>query len=823
MPITFVGSGSGQQGSNTSTIDLSLPAHQSGDFGLVFAVADEAGAVPSFSVAGWELLSTNNPTGGRDRVVSVFYRFLDGSETNASVAISIAEEHSASVHVFRGVDAVNPFDVELEIQNAQNQFNISGREITTVTDNAAIVLFQAETADDIITGGAPNGFVLGESLPGVLHRQQFTAYLLDSGPAGLFTPPAWQHTGNGTSIGEATVLTVALREQQPVEFSVNGFVIRQEGTSSSLMGILNLGLGEGVTLKNNLITLVGYRIEVAGNLSFNGFAERLQFCDTVDDPSNGSAAQIAVLDGGTFTVEASRDINGGNVNRVLPVIDFGAFDIDFGLSAVGAGGNTDRRHIACAPGGTVNLSGVFTAITITNGLAYAFDGTSNLTDAFFINQSSNQASNQQIAFSGGGDVTINNMNAIGYAYTDRGGNYLAINGLSVAEDTEGFVWNQTTGTEPLYLLLNGYSPSQISGNQWRTNLTASGLNGSVVEHRDSLVGNQLDYATNQGTAAGNRAIISSTLNITPVDSDFNSIETVIYATDVDNGLRSGDFTPAGEPTVFAGSDIIYTATGSNIQFVIITGIFNPDQTLDNRGVNAGGDIVFSGISYNNTIATFQPNLTGLGEKAVSPIHLTDQLITELDRTIVDAYVTADNALEAYDSLKALLVDNYEGELETTVGRESETLNARNFNVVIDPNAVQPRATAFDGTTITIRTSEFDGSITTTGTITLLNGATFTGSITDASGTLLNIQFSNIVPGSRLLVQASTGGPMPIGTVLVNEEVNTDPASFVVPFQGDQPILIRVRNASGPIAFRPFEGAGVIQSTGFSASITQELD
>ena len=168
-----------------------------------------------------------------------------------------------------------------------------------------------------------------------------------------------------------------------------------------------------------------------------------------------------------------------------------------------------------------------------------------------------------------------------------------------------------------------------------------------------------------------------------------------------------------------------------------------------------------------------------------------------------------------------MVANYGGESQTIVARSGDTLDARGFNVVLDPNAAQVRA--FDGSTITLRSSVFDGSITTTGIVTLANGASVSGSVTDANGTNVTLSFGNVIAGSRLLVQAQAGGPANNGDVILNEEINEDPQSFVVNFQGNQPIFFRVRNASTTPQYRQFEGTGVITINGFQTSIIQELD
>ena len=248
-------------------------------------------------------------------------------------------------------------------------------------------------------------------------------------------------------------------------------------------------------------------------------------------------------------------------------------------------------------------------------------------------------------------------------------------------------------------------------------------------------------------------------------------------------------------------------------------LFFDDRTNDDD------TIPINVITYLEGIATVNPTMF-VGNTPNVPLQLTTALlpdfsITEANRATVDGYNTIDSTLEAYDALKSLLVANYGGEGETIVARSGDTLDARGFNVVLDPNAPQVRA--FDGSTITLRSSTFEGSITTTGLVTLANGANVSGSVTDVNGTSVTIVFGDIIAGSRLLVQAQSGGPANDGDVILNELITDNPQSFVVTFEGNQPIFFRVRNASTTPQYRQFEGTGVITINGFQTSIIQELD
>ena len=528
-------------------------------------------------------------------------------------------------------------------------------------------------------------------------------------------------------------------------FTLSGTTIIQTGTDTDLSGLIGIA---GVTKNVGQYTLDGVRLEVNGNLTMNGYVERLRFINSPTTGQNNSKAQIAVRSGATFTVEASRTINGNTVNRVLPVIDFGKFGIDFGIQSF----VNLRRHLESDVGSTVNLSGVFTGNTNNNGLAYAFDGTTNLIDVYFINQGFNQGSNQQVAFARGANITINNANVVGYAYTDRGGNFLSVNGFSVAEDSEGFVWNGIIFTTPQYLAIEGYDSKQISGNHWRTSIGNAGAVGSVAELINSSVGLGLSY-TNSTPADNHRLIISNRLNITPTDDSFSSIAATVYGVDIDNGNRDVNFTPSGQSLIAASGDIEYIQTGSNITFDVISGIFNPDESLDARGVSGGADLDFYAIGYLYKTATFRPILTGLGDKSVSPVLLDDTSITETDKSVVDAYTEINTLDMLYDRAKSWKVAVANIKLPTMdtqlISSNGNTLDLGDYDLVVDATA----SSAFDVDTtnkiITVKSTDLLSgnnftAINTTGTVFTTNGAQIDFGYTDSSGINKYVRLNNLL-------------------------------------------------------------------------------
>jgi len=214
IPIEYIG-GAVNDSSSSTTLTLTLPTHQEDDFAIVYCRADEAGAIATWTetaAGGWAKLREDNFTEGRDRVEAIFYKKLSASESNPTFQSSVNEQISASVNIFRNVDPDTPFDVTEMVLHNQNDPTPPNPTITTANDNAALIVLNGQTHDDITTAGAPVGFTIATDITGSVkdHRQQVVAYQLDSGVAGLKTIGDWTHSFNNTA-SEYSTYTLALR------------------------------------------------------------------------------------------------------------------------------------------------------------------------------------------------------------------------------------------------------------------------------------------------------------------------------------------------------------------------------------------------------------------------------------------------------------------------------------------------------------------------------------------------------------------------------------------------------------------------------------
>ncbi len=213
--ISFVSSNSGFVPSGTS-IPLDLQTHAANDFAFVFAYGDRGSANISISgTTGWTELFDESHNTGRLRRSAGFYKVLtSASEANPTVSFAAADFWSASITVFRGVDAVTPLDAVHGASSGANNLTPSAPAVTSVSTGACVFTMCGLTHAEITAIGAPAGYTLSQSVvssdQGAVHFNQGTAYLLNAGPAGLKSPGNWNNSGN-LSTTDYSAYTVALR------------------------------------------------------------------------------------------------------------------------------------------------------------------------------------------------------------------------------------------------------------------------------------------------------------------------------------------------------------------------------------------------------------------------------------------------------------------------------------------------------------------------------------------------------------------------------------------------------------------------------------
>lgn len=517
-------------------------------------------------------------------------------------------------------------------------------------------------------------------------------------------------------------------------FTLSGTTIIQTGTDTSLSGLAAIA---GVTVIDDFYILDALRLEIQGSLTFEARNEKIVINNYANVAAlNGYRGAITVRAGATWT-NTSRH---GSVFVPMTVVSVSPFDAEFAGNPIGDSGQSGRAAFEVERGGTANMEGVFEAEISDNkqGIVFALNGTVRAQDVTFINKRNNINLNQQVAFTlNATEIDFNRVAVRGMNIVDRGALLISqFNEVSCGNALEAYNVGGGTasGVTERFFLVPNFSFGTSSSRDIRTN--ANGGETVMVELRDSNKGNSVDVTIDDAVSQNIRVYSSATLNMSFLDDTLSDVNAKYYAIDVNNGNRQADFTPVGQSLIASTGNIVYTGTAASgtAQEVVITQIIGPDDTtafIDNRGLSNGSDLLWRAIQYNNNIATFQPVLTGLGEKSTTVILPTDSIITEPVKATVDAYSELETPQKFYDRAKSYLVDNYAGETETIVTRSGNTLDARNYNVVIDSTATP--AFAFDGTTITINSTTFTGNITTTGTATLQNGANVIGGIVDSNG------------------------------------------------------------------------------------------
>ena len=232
------------------------------------------------------------------------------------------------------------------------------------------------------------------------------------------------------------------------------------------------------------------------------------------------------------------------------------------------------------------------------------------------------------------------------------------------------------------------------------------------------------------------------------------------------------------------------------------------------------DFTFKFCSYGHSLSTSTQALKGLGELEVSWVLFDDLVITELNKSVVDAYTDIETPEKFYDVAKAYLTDNYAGEGATIVSRAGNEIDLGSYNLVIDSNASS--AFAFNGSTITIKASTFVGNLTTTGVITLTN-SNVQGRYTDANGTNIVLEYavSNIEAGSTLQIYNVTKSQQVVNQVISG--TSTSGTYTTSQIEAGDNIRIRLTCQAGASAFLPYEAFGVATSAGISFIADQQAD
>ena len=240
--------------------------------------------------------------------------------------------------------------------------------------------------------------------------------------------------------------------------------------------------------------------------------------------------------------------------------------------------------------------------------------------------------------------------------------------------------------------------------------------------------------------------ISFFQDIKSIISDINGnlIEgAVTYIGTTDNGNRIDDPRPLFQNSrTFSNGEFdsyrVISDTQGETNSQVLTGRmwvrssrFQQYDLYSLSGIPGVDDFIISYFDY-NSLPSFTPSVMHSSDGIIDNKNLLpDVLIDEPDINIARAYTLQDTTSKAYDHLKALLFDSYEGEQETTVSKILDDFDARDLDVVVKGQTTG-QATLI-GNTLTLHAPIFQGSIRTTGVVTLEEGAVITIGISDSNG------------------------------------------------------------------------------------------
>jgi len=611
--ITLIGFDVSSLTPGSASHTLNLGAYAADDFALILGYNDNRTASGPWAITGatgWIELGTINNTQGQDRLSTIFYKKLTASETNPTAELAgTAEPSSASVHVFRGVDPDDPFGSPspfyTSIDYVANLVQAPNASITTDQDNSAIVVFHGINGGQVAAAGAPSGYTLGGTVIGP-NRNQFAAYLLDSGTAGLKSPGDWTHTGTTTN-DDGLTWTIALNpaaggggtvglgflEAQSSAVAGSGTVIQAVTGSGSLDsqtsavagigGVVETGTGD-LQSEPSAISGTGTAVEtVAGTGDLQSSPATIAGAGTQLFAGTGDlATQPAEITGvgtqlfigaGALQVQESQVTGAGN--NILA----GTGDLAAQTSEIAGTGTQLFAGTGALDAQASEISGAGTAIEAITGAGDLQADISQISGAgvqlltgtgdLSAQQSEITGAGTQV-ITGTGDLTAQDAQILG-----TGGNIVAGTGSLTAQTSEiagsGTVTGFTTGTGDLQA-----DASQIAGAGVQV-ITGT---GALQAQESQILGTAGNIFAGTGALAANDSSVAGAgLQLITGTGDLQAQTSQIIGT-------GGDIV-AGTGALAANDSVV---SGAGIQVITGTGDLQA-QTSSIDGVGASVDVI----------------------------------------------------------------------------------------------------------------------------------------------------------------------------------------------------------------------------------------
>ena len=219
--ISFVASDTANS-TGAQEITVNVPSGtQDDDVMIATCIKDDNESGSNFTSAGWTQVYNHPEDEGRDITTTILYRVASSEPANYTFDTGIGnnEEVSCMIHTYRGVDTSNVLDVTfIDVEDTghfttgSNDVTAPNRPITTVTNDAWVIVVHFASHDDITSVGAPTNYTIRNSLTGgsMDHRQQALADR-EISSAGLESPGDWTHSCSTCNQQEYTTSVIALR------------------------------------------------------------------------------------------------------------------------------------------------------------------------------------------------------------------------------------------------------------------------------------------------------------------------------------------------------------------------------------------------------------------------------------------------------------------------------------------------------------------------------------------------------------------------------------------------------------------------------------
>lgn len=190
------------------------------DFLIIFS--HNNGSVGTFdALTGWtkQTAIDGQYTAGTDFEIAIYTRVASSEPANYTVTHSdtVGEQWSTAMVAYRGVDTSTPLDVtpisghRSDVLNKASPNVDAFNSITTVTNDAWVLAFEAVTHDEITSNADPSGYTNRFRNIGLSHPQrQMQLWDTIKATAGAEAPGAPAYTSSGT-IADASLITMALR------------------------------------------------------------------------------------------------------------------------------------------------------------------------------------------------------------------------------------------------------------------------------------------------------------------------------------------------------------------------------------------------------------------------------------------------------------------------------------------------------------------------------------------------------------------------------------------------------------------------------------